>query len=77
MSLRADVDDRRELMAVREQVAMAEDDALGRAFGTGREQHDRRIVGARGVVTRTAQDRLHQRAAAARRRRSRRAESSR
>ena len=46
--LRADVDDRRQLMTVREQVAVAQHDALRRAFRARREEHDRRIVGAFG-----------------------------
>ena len=49
MSLRADVDDRRQLMAVRQQVAVAQHDALRRALRARREEHDRRLVGARRV----------------------------
>ena len=45
--LRIEVDDRRKLMAVGQQVAMAQHDALRRAFRSRREQHHRRLVGAR------------------------------
>ena len=38
-----------ELMTVRQQIAVAQDDALRRAFRSRREEHDRRIVGALAV----------------------------
>ena len=51
-----DVDHRRELMAIREQVTMAQHDALRRAFGSRREQDDRWFVGARSIAAAAARD---------------------
>ena len=50
--LRAEIDDRGELVAIGQQVAMAQHDALGCTFRARGEQHDGRLIGARGIVER-------------------------
>jgi hypothetical protein len=41
---RIEIDDRGELVAVGQDIGVAEHDALGRAFGAGSEQHHRRVI---------------------------------
>ena len=58
--LRTEVDDRRKLVAIREQIPMAQHDALGCAFRSRREQNCRRLVGALRAMTGLGQRRLEQ-----------------
>ncbi len=57
---RVEVHDRTKLMTVRQQIAVTQDNALRRAFRSGREEHHRGLIGPFGSMVRSRGDRTKQ-----------------